>query len=488
MTLERLIERAASGQGGPVYLVAGDRVLAEPAAERLATALAQRAGCAVETHRRPSRLGPILADLRTFGLFAPAKVVLAVDTGVLADRGAAAAFVDEAAEALPLAGGEEGELSGAERRAAVRLLQAVRLFDLDPQAGEPAALLARLPDWAFSGASGRRPKKKAEELRENLAALLAAARRAGVEGFPREEVSELAAVVGDGLPEGHVLVLAESAVAAEHPIVSALEQRGSVVRLARVESDRQGWQGLPQLAAELARQTGTEIDRPALEALARRTLRGGGSGRGGAAAEADSTARFAAEYRKLSHLAQGLGRPRIGVELVEDAVEDRGQEDAFKILDAVGEGRGGEALDRLARHLAAAADAGLARLAFFGLFAGFCRNLTAVRGMMRAARVSPGERSYPRFKERLAPALQGDLEDLKSPLAGLHPYPLHRAYLAASTMDEAYLARLPWRVLETELALKGASGHPEAALAELIAEVAAQARGKDRPPARRGAR
>jgi hypothetical protein len=166
------------------------------------------------------------------------------------------------------------------------------------------------------------------------------------------------------------------------------------------------------------------------------------------------------------------------VELVEDAVEDRGQEDVFKILDAVGEGRGAEALDRLTRYLGSASDAIAARLSFFALFAGFCRNLTAVRGMMRAAGVRPGEGNYGRFKSSLAPALQKDLpggDGAKSPLAGLHPFRLHRAYLAASSMDEAYLARLPWRVLETELALKGESGDPAAALGELIAEVAAQA-------------
>ncbi|HSL82430.1 MAG TPA: hypothetical protein VLF66_06605 [Thermoanaerobaculia bacterium] len=476
--LEQIIGKATSGAAGPVYLVVGDRVLAEPAAERLAAAVAEKAGCEVETHRRPPSLTPLLSDLRTFALFAPAKVVLAVETGVLADRAAAAAFLDEAGEALPLSGGGEGGASiawrGAERRAAVRLLQAIRLFDLDPYEGEPAAVLGRLPDWAFQGASGRRTKK-AEELREGLAALLEGARREGIEGFAQEEVSELAAVVKDGLPEGHVLVLAESAVAAEHPVVAALEERGGIVRLARVESGKGGWTGLPELVAELARQTGVGIDRPALEALARRTLKGG-SGWGTSPAEADSTARFAGEYRKLAHLAQGLGRPRIGAEMVEEAVEDRGQEDVFKILDAVGEGRGEEGLDRLRRYLAAASDAGSARLSFFGLFAGFCRNLTAVRGMMRAAGVRPGERNYNRFKDRQAPVLQRDLDGFKSPLAGQHPYRLHRAYLAASTMDEAYLARLPWRVLETELALKGESGSPEAALAELMLEVAAQAR------------
>lgn len=476
--LSRLIDLATAGEGGPVYLVTGDRVLAEPAAERLSKALADRAGCPVETHRRPPRLAPLLGDLRTFGLFAPAKVVLAVETGALADRSAAAAFLDEAAEVLPLtqSGGErpDGELSRAEHRAAVRLLQAIRLFDLDPYQGEPAALLAQLPDWAFQGRSGRRGKKKAEEMRSGLAELLEAARRAELRGLGQEEVSALADVVREGLPEGHVLVLAESAVADGHPIAEALEGRGALLRLARVESDRKGWKGLPELAAELVRQTGVSMDRPALEALAARTLRGG-SGWGTNPAESDSTARFAGEYRKLANLAQGLGRDRIGVEMVEDAVEDRGQEDVFKILDAVGEGRGAEALDRLTRYLAGAPDAVAARLSFFALFAGFCRNLTAVRGVMRAAGVRGGERNYGRFKSSLAPALQKDLDGIKSPLAGLHPFRLHRAYLAASAMDETYLARLPWRVLETELALKGESGDPAAALGELLAEVAAQA-------------
>ena len=477
-----LKERAAAGEGGPVYLVIGDRVLAEPAAERVAAVAAERAGCEVERHRRPPALTPLLADLRTFGLFASGKVVLAVETGVFADKSAAATFLDQAAEALPLSGGPGGDLSAAERRAALRLLQAIRLFDLDPYRGEPAALLAQLPDWAFQGASGRRSKKKAEEAREGLAELLAAARAAELQGFAQEEVSELAAVVQEGLPQGHVLVLAESAVAKDHPVAAALAERGAVARLAQVESEKGAWSGLGDLTAELARQTGVTIDRPALDALARRTLRGG-SGWGKSSAEADSTARFAGEYRKLANLAAGMNRDRITIEMVEEAVEDRGQEDVFKILDAVGEGRGAEALDRLTRYLGAASDAIAARLSFFALFAGFCRNLTAVRGMMRAAGVRPGERSYPRFKSNLAPALQKDLDGTKSPLAGLHPFRLHRAYLAASGMDERYLARLPWRVLETELALKGESGDPAAALGELLAEVAAEAGGAAPAPA-----
>ncbi len=478
-SLDDLVERAVAGSGGPVFLIAGDRVLAEPAGLRLAAALAERAGCQVETHRHPPRLTPILGDLRTFALFSSAKVVLAVETAVFADRGAAAAFVDAAAEALPLSGGDD--LSPAERRAAIRLLQALRLFDLDPYRGDPAAVLDRLPEWAFQGAKGAggraraRGKKQVATLREDLVPLLAAARAAGLEGMGEDEASELAAAVRDGLPEGHVLVLAESSVAADHPVVATLEERRAVLRLATVEASRDGWTGLDGLAAELGRETGVAIARDGLEELARRTLRQQpGFGQTGVAS--DSTARFAAEYRKLANLSQGLGRTRIDAALVAEAVEDRGEEDVFKILDAVGAGRGGEAAERLRRYLASAADPIGARLSFFGLFAGFCRNLTAVSGMVRTAGVRFGERSYPRFKERLAPALQRDLDGRKNPLAGLHPFRLHRAYLAASGMPEAYLARLPWRVLQTELALKGESGDPEAALAELVAEVAAAAR------------
>ncbi len=480
--IDELTERAVAGRGGPVFLIAGDRVLAEPAGQRLATALAEAAGCQVEVHRHPPRLTPILGDLRTFALFSSAKVVLAVETGVFADRGAAAAFVDDAAEAVPLAGGDD--LSPGERRAAVRLLQAIRLFDFDPYRGDPAAVLERLPDWAFQGAKGTggrsraRGKKQVETLRQDLAPLLAAARAAGIEGMGEDEVSELAAVIRDGLPEGHVLVLAESSVAADHPVVVTLGERDALLRLAGVESSRDGWKGLDGLAAELARETGVAIARDALEELARRTLRQQpGFGQTGVAS--DSTARLAAEYRKLANLAQGaqgLKRSRIDAAMVAEAVEDRGEEDVFKILDAVGAGRGAEAAERLRRYLGSASDPVGARLSFFGLFAGFCRNLTAVAGMARVAGVRRGERSYPRFKERLAPALQGDLDGRKNPLAGLHPFRLHRAYLAASTMAEDYLARLPWRVLQTELALKGESGDPETALAELVAEVASTAR------------
>jgi hypothetical protein len=522
---------SAAAAASPVYLVYGDLVLAVPAAERIAAALAAGAGCAVEIHRHLPALSPLLADLRTFSLFAAGKVVVAVDTGVLADRDAAGDLIDAAAEAVPVK--SEGSLPPRERQAASHLLQALRLFDLDPYAGAPEDAVGQLPGWALEGgqaAKRKRGKRQVEDLRAGLATLLAAARREELVGFGSGDLPELSAAVHQGLPPGHALVLAERAVAAGHPVVAALEERGAVVQVGALEAGRGGaWEGLDLLAAELERQTGVAIARDALDELARRTLRqedtrnqkkGGAAGAGAAAAgaggaggaNADSSARFAGEYRKLANLVQGQAQEgaiggigdiggvggvggaragridaRIEKRLVEQAVEDRGEEDVWQLLDAVAQGRGDEALDRLERLVGGAEDPLNARLSFFSLFATYCRQLTAIRGLMRVARIPGGEANYARFKDRLAPALQGEIPNLpqggRNPLAGLHPFRLHRAYLAASRMPERLLARLPADVLETELRIKGESGEADAALALLVGRVAAAARAAE--PARR---
>lgn len=474
-------------------------MLAEPAASRVAAALAGAAGCTVEEHRRPPDLAPLFQDLRTFSLFASAKVLLVVDSAVLADRAAAAELIDDAAEALPLPESAGRELAPRERQAASRLLQALGLFDVDPHAApyadNPDQALSALPAWAFEGGAGKggrggkRNKRGVEDLRAGLAALLAAARREGLTGFGGGALAELGRIAREGLPPGHSLVLAERSVAAGHPLVALLEERRAVLRVGEVEAGRGGaWEGLDRWAEELERQTGVAIARDALTELARRTLRKEGDGRKGdtAGAEADSSARFAGEYRKLANMVgnaeAGSGPARIDRRLVEQAVDDRSEGDVWQLLDAVADGKAGEALDRLSRLLGAADDPLAARLSFFSLFGSFCRQLAAVRGMMRVARVPAGEQNYARFKSRWAEALQGDLglgvegKGGGNPLAGLHPFRLHRAYLAASRLPEPFLARLPADVLETELRLKGESGEADAALAHLVGKVAAAAR------------
>ncbi len=471
--IDRLLAAVEGGDHSPVFLVHGDLVLAEPAARRLAEALATKAGCEVEVRRRPARFGEVLDDLRTLALFASGKVVLVIDSAVFADRSAAAELVDSAEKSLPIA--EGGELPDRSREGAARLLQAVRLFDLDPYAGEPEELLAEMPDWAFQGGKGLRrkkprgrTKKQAEELRAGLCQLLAAARQAGLAGWAEGDIAELAAVIRGGLPSGHALVLAEDSVAKDHPIIQQLKDSKAVAQVGSVASERRGgWSGLEPLARELNRQTGVAISREAMAELARRTLRQQRQGD----VDAESTARLAAEYRKLANMASG---GRIDRQLIESTVEDRGQEDVWKLLDAVGAGRSHEALDRLRRLLAAADDPVVGRLSFFGLLASFCRQLTALQGVMRLGRVQPGESNYNRFKTGVAPRLQADLPDgSKNPLAGLHPYRLHRAYLAASRISEEVVIALPWRLLEAEMRLKGESDDPQAVLTDLVAQLAA---------------
>lgn len=474
--VDHLLRAVAGGEAKQVYLLSGDRVLAEPPAEKLARALAEKAGCEVETHRRPADLGAIFQNLRTYSLFDAAKVTLVVDSAIFADRKAAAELIDQAEDALPV----EGELDDAGRHGASRLLQALRVFGLDA-ASEPAEAIGSLPKWALEGGAayrkrrsgrGRTPKQR-EALRDGLAKLLAAAHAAGLEGYAEGDLAELGEIVGKGLPEGHALVLAESAVAKDHPVVAALRGQGAFLDVGRVSAGRGGeWEGVRALTDQLASETSVPIAADAAAELARRTLKkAGGWGKSGV--DAESTARFAGEYRKLASQAAG---GRITRELVIGSVEDRGEEDVWQILDAVGNGRGSEALARYRRYLAGADDEISARLSFFGLLAGFCRHLTAVAGVARLRQVPSGVANYNQFKNRWAPRLTEELDGGKNPLAGLHPFRLHRAYLAASRIDRDLLARLPALVLETEMQIKGESSEPDVALAHLLGRLASAAR------------
>ena len=347
---------------------------------------------------------------------------------------------------------------------------------LTPSPESPEAALASLPDWALAAkAGGRVAKKEAESRRQALAALLAAALREEVTGLGEAAVAQLADLLRRGLPAGHALVLAERSVARDHPLVAQLEARGAVATFGGVTADRDGWTGVEELAAQLEQEVGVGIRRDALAELARRTLRQG-EGRtvpGGGGAAADSTARFASEYRKLAEIAGGAGGGgAIDRATVERGVDDRGEEDVWKLLDALAEGRAGEALGRLERLVAASDDPLRARLAFFSLLAGFCRQLVAVRGVVERLGAPRAERSYHRFRDHVAPALTGELPGgMRNPLAGLHPFRLHRAYLAACRLPGPVLMALPARLLDVEMALKGEGSSPNAALAALVAEL-----------------
>ena len=144
---------------------------------RLAEALGEALGCVPQVVRRPDEIADVAADLRTFSLFADGKVVAVVESGVFADRATAATLFEEVRQQLPWSGGPD-DLSGKARDAATRLLQVLRLFDLDP-----ATLGLRAhPRGAAGGAPRRqgaaaaaREEATAEEVRTEFLPLLQAA-------------------------------------------------------------------------------------------------------------------------------------------------------------------------------------------------------------------------------------------------------------------------------------------------------------------------
>ncbi|MDQ1349611.1 MAG: hypothetical protein QG573_2992, partial [Acidobacteriota bacterium] len=398
-------------------------------------ALGKALGCAPQVVRRPDEIADVAADLRTFSLFADGKVVAVVESGVFADRATAAALFEDVRQQLPWSGGPD-DLSGKARDAATRLLQVLRLFDLDPATLGFERALAALPEALLAGKAARgggKGKGSVEETRAALLPLLAAAVGSGLRGLGESAASLIADLVRDGLPERHALVLIESAVADGHPVVEALTRREAVAFAGEITVGRQGFEGLQALAAELERETGVKIERPALDALAKRTLRSEEGFGERKEIDADSTARFAGEYRKLAALSGGAP---IQVALVGSNVEDRGQEDIFQLIEAIGTGRAAEALTKLQRYLGSAEDPLTARLQFFGLLSAFCRQVVAIRGIVTAVKAPAAERDYNRWKSRWAEPMQGEVPGLaKNPLAGLHPFRLHKAYLAAGRIS-----------------------------------------------------
>ncbi len=469
--LDELIAKAESAEA-QIFLLCGDLVVAEPAAKRLGEALAAAFDCGTTVVRHPPGLAQVLGDLQTFSLFEPGKVVVVVESALLADKGAAAALIDDAARQLPFEAGDE--LTPDERTAASRLLQALRVFGVEIT-GSAAGHLDQLPDWAFEGAKkpkGRqrkRTKKQVKELREGLVPMLESAVAHNLLGWAEGDLAQLGQLAQSGLPERHALVLVETSVVEDHPVVEQLREKGTFIKLAQVSTDRSGQvTGVASLVRELERETGTKIEDRALDELVKRTLKRTGDRSG--SIDSESTARLAAEYRKLATLS---GEKTIDRSLVVDTVEDRGDEDVFALLDEIGGGRVSGSLTRLRRLLASAENADAARLQMFSLLADFARQLTAVNGLCALAGQTRTERNYNRFKSQVAPRLQAPLpEGHDNPIGGLHPYRLHRVYLAASRLDRARAARLPWRVLETEARLKGESGDPDVALAELVCEMA----------------
>lgn len=476
----KLLEAWRAPGASPILLVAGEMTLALPEAERIAAAFAAEWGVEPVRARSAGEIAGLIDDLRTFSMFHPGKIVVATATGALADKDVAQELLDDVRKGGAFRAG--GELEGGARERALRLLQVLRLHDLDPASGRAAALLDALPDALFGGKKGG----GAEAARAELLPLLEAALEAGLAGVGESEASRLADLLRDGLPERHLLILVESAVAAAHPLVRALGKRGAIVDVGRLAAEKGGEvAGLDRVVAELELECGVRLDRDARAELARRTLRpedwrGGEKG----AIDGASVGRFTAEFRKLAGLARD---GRIDRATVAANVEDRGQEEVWPILDAIGDGDAAKALAAIRRRLRGAEDPLVERLSLFALIAGFARDLVQVSGAIALTAAETGVTSYPRFKERIAPALKGKLPGVASnPFARTHEFRLQRVYLAAGRRSATQLAGWPALLLETERRIKGDADDPDVAL-DLLVLALASSGGASAAAARGGA-
>jgi DNA polymerase-3 subunit delta len=214
-SLEACLAEARAGSPAPVYLFDGDAYLATRAAREVAAALvpeAERALNAVELDAAASP-AEVAAELATRGLFAgPAsrKVVLAVEPAFLASKeDAAGAFVRA----------HETWEKGRQREGARRLLA------LAAKAGWSAK------DLAGDAAPGAAEWKKAlgVDLSAGSAEFVRAAAALAVERemrAPRDDASALDALLSQGLPPGHVLVVAAGKVDARLPLVKRLAAMG----------------------------------------------------------------------------------------------------------------------------------------------------------------------------------------------------------------------------------------------------------------------
>ncbi len=466
---ERKLSPPAPLAASPIHLVVGDPSLAEPKAVALAEQLAGGSGLHTLARHRES-LTAVLDDLETYSLFNEPKVVVAFESALLADKSAAAALIDAALDD-PITD-SQAELSSRQRWGATRLYNALRMHGIDPFAGSAAEAIGGLPDKAFKGASGRIGAARVEERRRQLQDLLEAARAQEVPSHAEAVLDRLIAIVDAGLPEGHHLILVESAVNPDHPLAARLKKAEAVLAVGEITAGRGGdWQGLEPLLRELERETGVGIDPAAASELARRTLKRKPRDRSGSV-DSETTARFVAEYRKLASLAEGA----ISRADVQSAVVDRGDQDVFRVLDAVGEGQTDRALSGLARLVDASEDPVAARLGFFSQLAQYCRHMAWIDRRLQQTGVERGLDFYPRFKQKLAPVIAS--EDGIEGLRSLHPFRLHRAYLAASRLAPGAADTLAGKVLETERRLKGDSRVPELALDVLVAEFCALIRGQ----------
>jgi DNA polymerase-3 subunit delta len=214
--LSPLLKEIASGKARPVYLVVGEEFLARKAATELVDALVPKGmqGLNLTVMDAPSP-AEVARDLATVPMFRGSKVVWAREPEFLLPRKGRTDALSKAREAW---------VAGRRKDAARRVL------GIAARAGWTAAQL----DPAHPQVIGREAWKDELDIElaeADLAFLGEVSRFCAEEGIraPETDGGALEALLAQGLPEGHHLVIEASAADARGALYKALAKRGAVV-------------------------------------------------------------------------------------------------------------------------------------------------------------------------------------------------------------------------------------------------------------------
>ncbi len=441
--VEGCLAEARAGKPAPVYLLDGDPFLSLRAAREIACALVPEAQRALNLVELDAAASPaeVAAELATGGLFGGGKVVLVQEPAFLQSK-------EDSAEGFERA--RDLWAQGRQREAARRLLA------LAAKAGWTATDLA-------AGAEGPPgPDDWRRELSVDVdpaaAAFVGEAGRYAVERdmkAARDDASALDALLGRGLPHGHVLVVAAGKVDGRLPLVKKLATAG---RRATVALEKEGpWDAqrlvLAPLLETLLAGTGKRVDRAAEERLAELV--------------GDDARVLAGEVAKLA--AHAGDRKVIGAADV-DAVVTRTAEDPFFALGNAVEARDlGQALAVLDRSLGGGASPHM----LLGSLAGTVRRLVIERERARAAAGARRIGSFAEWQKEVLPAIPVD------ELGQRKPYGLWMKYQAAMRFSRDELLDALAGLAEADHAMKtGGDGRVllERALVRLLGAVGKERR------------
>lgn len=263
-TLDACLSEVAAGKPKPVYLFDGDAFLALRAARAVAHALVPEASRALNLVELDAAASPaeVAAEVATGGLFGGGKVVLVQEPAFLTSR-------EDAAEVF--AGAARAFADGRQREGARRFLA------LAAKAGVGVKALQPGPD-------GKLPLETKETLASELGVALDAAAAEFMDAAARyaaerelkvqkgDDAGALDAALQQGLPPGHVLVVAAGKIDGRLPLVKKLAAAGRRVTTALEKEGQWDAQRLvlgPVLEALLAG-TGKKVDRGGEAALAER--------------------------------------------------------------------------------------------------------------------------------------------------------------------------------------------------------------------------